>query len=1248
MAKEIKFNVKLTVDGKEQLATATTNIGDLRKAVSAAVKDADKFRVSLLNWSQGVQAVDAITDTLGKVSTSLSQVSAKMNGLQQSSNAVTLLTDKTGDEMLRFRNSVQAVADYFGMDFMEVMQSANAMSKGFGVSIDEALSLIRDGLVSGANANGEFLDTIKEYPRYFKEAGLSAEDFVAISTNAAKQGVFSDKGVDVIKEGNLRIREMTKATADALNGIGISADGVQKALQDGSMTTFEVMQQVAAKLKELPASSSQVGTAIADIFGGPGEDAGLEYIKTLDGVKLSMDDVKAATNGIAEQQERQIKMQENVKNAMSSVIDLSKIYADVRPYIDLTAQIGLAAMGVGGFVKTLQAMNIQHAVAAIRAKTTSAATLLCGVNANRAAAFTRVFSTALRSGAFSATALKIALRGLMSATVIGAALMAVGVIIEKLVASFDKAGDEAGEAAKGIEDLGDQADTVKEAYDSTLKSTYSDLMGKYDKLRTAWQALSTEQQKIAWIKNNQSAFNDLRLKIDDVSDAENIFNGNTDAVVEAFSRRAKAAAYAAKLASLYEKQIELFDKKTEVTGDIAEDAKKSGRKARAGDVVPEGWRNERYGSVGRDGVWRFSEQGAKLYSGTDVSANPQVRELEKQINDNNRQIEETKKQIASEKVEANKWVTPTATATNKSKSTRTGKTDDKPSEKGSIDWYEKRISDLRKRMESESSTDVAKKYKTEIDTLENELKNKKETIGISTDISVDSAVASVERLQKELSEAKRSMTEDVSSKINVERLQKELSEAKKSVTDSVSSATSVERLQKEIEENKKQAYEKANQEIEHVQQNYEIGIINKDEALEAVENINDKLKSIGVNPVDVNFKTNIELLQEQLSDAQKNFDNATTIEARVEAQTKINDIQADIDEATKGKLTIEADVEPQYVVQGSTEDKRQSYSNARQKADRIQQDYEIGLIGKDEALSGLAELNGQITALGLKPVHIEVETEDLDRAKEKMRETSEALRNGWSGIKGIGDSIQGITDALESDGAAWEKITSVVDGVVQAFMGIKAVIDLVNMLTGATTAQAAAQNTQTMATTANTTATVAHTAATTADTTASALNTTTKSGEAVANATASGAKLPFPANIAAIAAGVAAVVAALAMVGSFSTGGIVGGSSPTGDKLIARVNSGEMILNKHQQMRMLKILNNSTAISTGISQSSISNYYGGNITLDTARLHNLGRAPESSLGGSVHFEIDGRKLVGVLANETRVSSKSGKRTNIRI
>lgn len=58
--------------------------------------------------------------------------------------------------------------------------------------------------------------------------------------------------------------------------------------------------------------------------------------------------------------------------------------------------------------------------------------------------------------------------------------------------------------------------------------------------------------------------------------------------------------------------------------------------------------------------------------------------------------------------------------------------------------------------------------------------------------------------------------------------------------------------------------------------------------------------------------------------------------------------------------------------------------------------------------------------------------------------------------------------------------------------------------------------------------------------------------------------MPFPLNLIAIAAGVAAVLSAFAMIGSFATGGIVGGNSYHGDKLTARVNSGEMILNGRQ------------------------------------------------------------------------------------
>jgi len=44
----------------------------------------------------------------------------------------------------------------------------------------------------------------------------------------------------------------------------------------------------------------------------------------------------------------------------------------------------------------------------------------------------------------------------------------------------------------------------------------------------------------------------------------------------------------------------------------------------------------------------------------------------------------------------------------------------------------------------------------------------------------------------------------------------------------------------------------------------------------------------------------------------------------------------------------------------------------------------------------------------------------------------------------------------------------------------------------------------------------------------------------------------------------AAMVGAVKSMGAFAEGGIVGGSSMVGDRLIARVNSGEMILNGSQ------------------------------------------------------------------------------------
>ena len=88
-----------------------------------------------------------------------------------------------------------------------------------------------------------------------------------------------------------------------------------------------------------------------------------------------------------------------------------------------------------------------------------------------------------------------------------------------------------------------------------------------------------------------------------------------------------------------------------------------------------------------------------------------------------------------------------------------------------------------------------------------------------------------------------------------------------------------------------------------------------------------------------------------------------------------------------------------------------------------------------------------------------------------------------------------------------------------------------------------------------------------------------KEGEALAAGTASAAAMPFPANIAAIASIVATITGLFAsFAGSFADGGIISGSSYHGDRMLARVNAGEMILNQRQQGNLFRALNSSGGV----------------------------------------------------------------------
>lgn len=259
------------------------------------------------------------------------------------------------------------------------------------------------------------------------------------------------------------------------------------------------------------------------------------------------------------------------------------------------------------------------------------------------------------------------------------------------------------------------------------------------------------------------------------------------------------------------------------------------------------------------------------------------------------------------------------------------------------------------------------------------------------------------------------------------------------------------------------------------------------------------------------------------------------------------------------------------------------------------------------------------------------------KSAEQLKANSTFNKKMYSGIKGtiktigsLNDSVVGVTSTWENMAESWndmstfKKVTSSISAVIStineamgAYEAISDVVQLFGEISEASAAkkvaadatEMASDSTKTALSTANSQVEIANNQQEQMSDLASV---GTKQASAIASATASGAKLPFPANLAAIAAGIAAVVAAFAMISSFADGGIIGGNTTLGDMNIARVNKGEMILNGTQQKRLFSILDG------GVSAS-----------------------PNNITSGNVKFEIKGSTLVGVLKNHNSKMNKVG-------
>lgn len=260
--------------GFEQLNKATSLVNSGIQQVGTSASATGKLLVGAFI---SFQVVGAILDGVNAVQEFVNEIRNLRGELGR-------LSGQSGEALDQAAAEVESIRNTFNVGTEETIQAANALDKAFDdINLNDSLALIEQGFLANADAGGQLLDVLKEYPRQFEQMGFSAEQFIAIQAKAGQEGIFSDKGIDAVKEFGIRIREQTDATRQSLEQ-AFGRDFTKElfsGLNSGAISVADAITQVSGKLRDTELPAKQLQQVVSDVFGGPGEDAGDTFLKSL-------------------------------------------------------------------------------------------------------------------------------------------------------------------------------------------------------------------------------------------------------------------------------------------------------------------------------------------------------------------------------------------------------------------------------------------------------------------------------------------------------------------------------------------------------------------------------------------------------------------------------------------------------------------------------------------------------------------------------------------------------------------------------------------------------------------------------------------------------------------------------------------------------------------------------------------------------------------------------------------------------
>lgn len=1314
----ISITFKLDGDGKG-FKDLSQNADGLKQAMTAAIVEADKLKSSLINWSQGVQALGAVSNAVSQLNGTLQDITADSRAFGAAMKAANTMAGKNAEGFANLKGQVADLSktlpiardelanglyqvisngvpediwiDYLNKsakasvggiaDLGETVKVTSTVIKNYGLAWDAAESVQDKIQLTSKKGVTSFEQLAQALPRVTANAstlGVSVDELLAsFATLTGVSGNTNEVATQMAAIFTALVKPSSEATEMAEKmGIEFNAASIQAA---GGLRNF--LTQLDASVKEYAAANGVLEQQVyAKLFGSAESLRALtpltnqlaeKFSENVDAMANSAGTINAAYNEMSSTGSATTQMLKNQLGAITDVV--AGFVGGAMPILSFTSQLGITAMSITSLVKTLKALNIQQGILTLRSKAGGAAMLLFGLNASRSAAFTRVFSAALKSGAYSTTAFKIALKGLMITTVVGAAIVAVTSVIEYFVNKTDEATDKTNEFSEAEDAYKNAAASTKVELDKEIKALGDLITAKKD---------TTEA-----VNHLNAVYGDLFGSHKTASEWYDTLTRKSQIYVKQIGYEAQAKVLATELA---EKQIELEDnyaKRRELW--------------KAGGAQKTTKRTITNRSTGGDSYEVVTTEDTKEYADLKDSARgliPEIQSLQRQLGIAQAHMADCSKQMAAVDAKMghnNKTVKVSAMtyqqvadAIDKTEKKLKNTTDSKEIVK--LKAYNTELHNRKKLLDKSLGFDKFKGNKSGSGKKNKPVADPKTYEQLSTNI---------EYYKKKLTTASTAEQEKIRANIQAWEKKKAAIELAQKAAERPTEIKTLQDVEKELDylqtlrktankddlagidkligktellgasmqrPAKLETLQDIDKEIEYQQK---LRATASKEAISGIDAEISKLETLKnyienatvIDTPDSALKT-YEQLNIKLAYYNELLEKATE-EQRPEIQKHINDIEG-IKKAWDDSLaalnkpgditqldTIEKlDEAVRYYQEQQSKQSADEIQNTQMTIDALeakrkamQRGIEIPSMQKEIAeTNGLSNREFKIKVKGIgfdaltdkirelqkqlndtnNPV-TEGQRKDIEEmisTYEQWRKSSissfDTVKSGWDGIKGIGDSINSITDALDGNGNAWQKVTAIVDGFIQLYESISAIVGIIDMLTTASTAHAAAKTGEAAATTATATAQGVETAAQTAAAVAmipviaaNKLATASYMELAAAMFFAAHASIPF------VGFGIASgfVSAATAMVEAigvmpFAKGGVVSGPTLALVGEYAGASSNPEVIAPLDKLRSMI-------------------------------------QPQGGIGGNVRFEIEGRKLVGVISNTTRVAAKSGRKSN---